>query len=109
MTYLPLIDSCDECGVCCMKHRVPPFTLMDDGIEIVPPGVPGRARILRLLERLEQTDLDNAGTCIWFDAVTKTCRHYDDRPAVCRQFQMGADGCRELRREFRIELGHPQG
>lgn len=36
--------------------------------------------------------------CIWLDAETKRCRHYEHRPSVCREFPVGGDDCREARK-----------
>jgi uncharacterized protein len=36
--------------------------------------------------------------CLWFDPVTRQCRHYAWRPQVCRDYELGGDACL-LRRE----------
>jgi Fe-S-cluster containining protein len=36
--------------------------------------------------------------CIWYDEVTRRCRHYDYRPLACRQFEVGSYDCRDARR-----------
>ena len=33
------------------------------------------------------------GPCFWFDQKTRGCKHYDHRPRVCRDFQVGAAEC----------------
>jgi Fe-S-cluster containining protein len=31
--------------------------------------------------------------CIWLDLATKRCRHYDYRPRLCRDFELGGEDC----------------
>jgi Fe-S-cluster containining protein len=33
------------------------------------------------------------GGCLWFDRAKKACLHYDERPEVCRQFELGGEEC----------------
>jgi Fe-S-cluster containining protein len=37
--------------------------------------------------------------CLWFDAATRRCRHYDWRPQVCQDYELGGDACLILRKE----------
>jgi Fe-S-cluster containining protein len=44
------------------------------------------------------------GPCIWFDAATKQCRHYEYRPDLCRdEIMPGDDECRLWRQEEGID------
>jgi Fe-S-cluster containining protein len=36
--------------------------------------------------------------CLWLDPQTRTCRHYEHRPEVCREFEVGSADCRRWRR-----------
>jgi Fe-S-cluster containining protein len=31
--------------------------------------------------------------CLWYDAETRRCKHYQYRPSVCREFEVGGEGC----------------
>lgn len=33
------------------------------------------------------------GPCFWFDQETRSCKHYDYRPRVCRDFAVGCTDC----------------
>ena len=94
MDALPIIDSCDECGVCCMHMAVPPYS---DG-EFIPMSVMHDLADVQESRRLQ---LAAWGTdfvpCGFLDLVTRKCRHYDHRPAVCREFERGGEECREFR------------
>lgn len=41
---------------------------------------------------------------MWYDEVTKRCRHYEHRPQVCRAFSPGEPACNGMR----LELGLPK-
>lgn len=41
---------------------------------------------------------DRSLPCLWFDEVKKRCRHYDHRPAACREAVVpGDEFCHEFR------------
>jgi Fe-S-cluster containining protein len=46
--------------------------------------------------------------CLWFDVPTRRCRHYEDRPPVCREFEVGGEGCLGWREEFGINSPHAE-
>jgi Fe-S-cluster containining protein len=31
--------------------------------------------------------------CLWLDPQTRRCRHYEHRPVVCRDFEVGGEEC----------------
>ena len=33
------------------------------------------------------------GPCYWFDHKTRGCKHYENRPRVCRDFAVGSTDC----------------
>jgi Fe-S-cluster containining protein len=37
--------------------------------------------------------------CLWWDPVTKKCRHYEWRPVVCRDFAVGEEDYLRIRKE----------
>lgn len=43
--------------------------------------------------------------CLWYDAATHQCRHYEHRPETCRDaIHPGDEGCLATRKAFRIPL-----
>jgi Fe-S-cluster containining protein len=36
--------------------------------------------------------------CLWYDAGSGRCRHYEYRPRACRAFEVGGVDCRDARR-----------
>lgn len=114
MIDLPVISDCHDCGACCRTMSSPP------GYAVITIRGPDQwpdeedvARCLALTGEAKRT-LDEycawlvasrpkgERPCIWFDPATRACRHYDDRPNICRDFAMGSDGCRNWRREFNV-------
>ena len=85
-------DPCENCGRCCDTQGTPPFThcLGDEP----PPHLAWDidAHAMRY---------DQGLPCLWYDAETKRCRHYEHRPQVCRSFTPGEPACNQ----WRIELG----
>jgi Fe-S-cluster containining protein len=41
--------------------------------------------------------------CLWFDAETGRCRHYEYRPRACREFALGGTDCHDARRRAGID------
>lgn len=76
--------SCNGCGLCCMWESQPPF---GDGEE--KPDI-------------EITPNPFNTPCCWLDLETKKCKHYEHRPKICRDFQLGGSDCVELRRRANI-------
>jgi Fe-S-cluster containining protein len=40
--------------------------------------------------------------CVWFEAETGRCRHYEYRPLACREFELGGQDCQDARRRAGI-------
>lgn len=94
--------SCDNCGLCCLHMRTPPF-------------IPGEGRWAQLSQRLkdeverhalrktpQSRRLDTLGMkesapCLWYDMRTMRCREYKWRPRTCRDFVVGEDPCLDFR------------
>ncbi len=36
--------------------------------------------------------------CLWFDPVGRVCRHYEYRPPLCREYELGSRACLQLRK-----------
>ena len=41
-------------------------------------------------------------TCIWFDNEAKKCRFYEHRPNICRELEVGSEGCRTWRQMYNV-------
>jgi Fe-S-cluster containining protein len=98
MKQLPVIESCDGCGACCMQQGHPPYT--DEERQYVPYEL--LSPIDEYVASFEGED-DTGRPCIWLDLATRSCLHYDHRPQVCRDFERGSDECRVVRWRYRIQ------
>jgi Fe-S-cluster containining protein len=106
---LPLINraiSCNDCAACCQHIGHPPFEL--DLRSGKPKLIPGKSESQADFWRFEnaprsarsaylKTEGHDGFPCIWLDKVTRRCRHYDCRPAMCREFERGGDDCLAIR------------
>ena len=102
---LPVIESCDGCGACCLVVSQPPFVRVFDGA-----GEEAWERLRwdrpdLLAELLADTRARRShggpfhGTpCLWFDPAARRCRHHELRPRACREFAVGGTDCRDARR-----------
>lgn len=48
---------------------------------------------------LPKGELD--GPCFWFDQQSRRCKHHEHRPRVCRDFEVGSQGCLSWRQWLR--------
>ena len=92
---LPVIDSCDDCGACCMLTPVPPFQPGEEIARDVPDEL-----LTPIHERIAADQQFELIPCVWYEADTKKCSHYEYRPKACRDFEMGSDLCRISRWEI---------
>ncbi len=85
---LPIV--CDGCGACCLEIGTPPFL----GFEIYNLPEPLRNEVLtnNTIDR-EESKLP----CYWFDIKTRKCKHYEYRPQLCRDFEVGCISCLKYR------------
>lgn len=105
VVILPVIESCDGCGACCMEQCSPPFIGPNDPeLESLPPEVLASYRA-----GMKQRDVDgwpDAVPCFWFDQQTRKCSHYGHRPEICRDaLERGDEGCLLWREQFGVEAG----
>lgn len=113
---LPVLESCDGCGACCLEQGAPPDyvalrlhpefdadpTFADDATRLA--NLPAEAATL-LVEYLQVTAagrLASNGACVWFDHLSKSCRFYDWRPSTCRVFELNSGGCHIYRRRHGV-------
>lgn len=110
MISLPLLppESCDGCGLCCEGIGSP--VLLYASRPGLPPQHPFRPADLPQ-NLIEEIDHHFAGLtrgqepqdrCLWFDPVGRACLHYEFRPQICRDYELGARACLQRRRD---ELG----
>lgn len=111
---LPIIDTCDGCGACCLQQESPPgyliIALRDEAYDEEDrrryEAMPEEARreIEKYAADLGEHGHPNNNICIWFDEETRKCRYYEHRPSICRDaLQVGDAGCRSWRQEYGIE------
>ncbi len=111
LAVLDPADPCGGCGVCCLHVVFPPFWAR------WPLGTPGNdpdwvrlaterpdlaAGIEADYERRKAAGLcrrDYEAPCLWYDASSRRCKHYDYRPDVCRDFEPGGEDCMRFREE----------
>jgi Fe-S-cluster containining protein len=113
---LPVLESCDGCGACCLEQGAPPDyvalrlnpefaddpSFADDAARLA--NLPAEAANL-LAEYLQATaagHLPTNGACVWFDHSSKSCRFYDWRPSTCRVFELNSGGCHIYRRRHGV-------
>ncbi len=92
-----LPTSCDGCGACCMHAQEPPFAGVN-GVAAGPdPYWDNLPEFLKLeIESLRsevQSNSRRCEPCLWLDLATKRCRHYEHRPKLCRDFELGGEEC----------------
>ncbi|MBX3449283.1 MAG: YkgJ family cysteine cluster protein [Planctomycetaceae bacterium] len=106
LSILP-VETCDGCGLCCQGIGSPVAIYasrpgLPDPHPSRPPDLP--AELIReindhfsgLFRGQEPQD-----ACLWFDRATLRCRHYEYRPPICREYQLGGSECQRRRAEER--------
>jgi Fe-S-cluster containining protein len=105
-------ETCDGCGLCCEgigspvalyvsrsswsgAHPFRPADLPEELIREIDDHFGGLFRGQEPQER-----------CLWFDPMARRCRHYEWRPQVCRDYELGGDACLSRRREYRDTQAH---
>jgi Fe-S-cluster containining protein len=92
-------QSCDGCGLCCLGIGSPVLWYASHyqtltGHPFRPAGLPQQLideidtafdGLMRGQEPQEQ--------CLWFNATTRKCRHYEWRPQVCKDYELGGTAC----------------
>ncbi|MEH6651721.1 MAG: YkgJ family cysteine cluster protein [Motiliproteus sp.] len=84
--------SCDNCEACCCRLKVMLFT---------DTGVPDRFIESDDWGALSMRQLDD-GWCAALDRNSLRCSIYQQRPLICREFEMGAEECLTERAEIII-------
>lgn len=99
-------ESCDGCGLCCQGIGSPVLIYArrpeyQDKHPYRPADLPP--------ELAAEIDLHFSGLlrgqepqtqCLWYDAANRGCRHYEYRPQLCRDYELGGRACLSLRRQL---------
>lgn len=110
---LPVL-SCDGCGECCRHQVMPPFVpdffgpdLRNDEFDAFKRDWPELAAGLKAEyeRKTRENDWPDDAPCFWFDQATGRCKHYEARPEICRDFEVGCDDCLRYREEAGIGDG----
>ena len=107
MNSLPLLppETCEGCGLCCegigspvllyasrpglpTPHPFRPADLPQDLIDEIDNHFAGLTRGQESQDR-----------CLWFDPVARACRHYEFRPQICQDYELGGRACLQRRRD----------
>lgn len=100
---LPLIQSCEGCGACCMGMNSPPFIGRDDPELLAAPLDVHKSYEDGMVQR-DRDGWPDFVPCFWLDLETRKCKHYEHRPEVCRDaLVINDDGCRHWREEYKID------
>jgi Fe-S-cluster containining protein len=102
-------DTCDDCGLCCQGVGSP-VMVYQSRPDIAGPH-PARPPDLPqpLIEEIDAHFLGLARgyepqeSCLWYDPEARCCKHYEWRPPICRQYELGGQDCRKLRRPFVLD------
>lgn len=87
------VTNCDGCGACCRNQPFPPFTRHDS--DTLPAHL--------VDELLGAGKREDPEACLWLDEVTGRCTHYEHRPILCREFELGGDVCLYVRELHQID------
>ena len=112
MSELPILapESCDGCGLCC-EGIGSPVLLYQTRPELQGPHPFRPAGLPQDL--IDEIDRHFAGVprghepqerCLWFDPKSRRCRHYEWRPQICHEYELGGPQCVTLRAERAREL-----
>ena len=112
-----MADWCNNCGLCCMHMRTPPFLgYSDPEWRALPQELKDELNtwfrydgvLKRIVNspRYDMVDMKHGDDfpCIWLNLATGKCRHYEHRPSVCRDYEVGNESCRELRLAVKLTI-----
>lgn len=101
---------CDSCGACCREQESPPgYVAILAGIDWPDQDDVGRVRSMPVELRaelrrymLDDCRHDRSPACLWYDAETRRCRHYEWRPSTCREFAADSPECHGWREAYQV-------
>lgn len=103
-------ESCEGCGLCCEgigspvllyqsflgtegEHPYRPADLPQNLIDEIDSQLGGLFR-----------GQEPQQACLWFDAEKRICGHYEWRPQICRDYELGGTACLLRRADYQSEL-----
>jgi Fe-S-cluster containining protein len=106
LKHLPIVYDCEGCGVCCMHMGTPPgfvYYLPRKGEKIskeareredyqIVKSLPAklRAELRAYYNAVDRGELEDRtgydAPCPWLDERTMRCKHYENRPTICREY-----------------------
>lgn len=98
---LPMLDSCEGCGICCTEQALLPVSwylgvYAAGDITKLPSELQAELREIRGTAMLEGFPPDGS-PCVWYDAEAKTCKNYEHRPGICHDLKLNSPGCKRWR------------
>lgn len=116
---LSIISTCDDCGACCREMAFPPgFEMMFLApassvarqemmeapdvrrFQTLPPSAVDELRVR--FQAIEAGRVSRYSPCVWFDPIARQCRHYEHRPEICRNFEVGSPACGRWRTKYNV-------
>lgn len=94
--------TCTDCGACCATQCSPPFIGTTDPEYLALPA-DVRANYDDRLGKRNADGWPDDVPCFWLTSEFR-CLHYEHRPEICREFQVGSEGCRTWRDKFLIDV-----
>jgi len=85
--------TCDDCGLCCMAMTTPPFT--PEELKQLEPEL--KEQVITHRRSVRAWGGGKKTPCMWLDLLTGKCKHYEDRPSLCRNAKIGDPFCLEAR------------
>ena len=96
--------TCEDCGACCATMCSPllmPEHIDATEINALPADV--RKDFKDGMEAREKHGWIPDVPCFWLTDDLK-CKHYEHRPDICREFEVGSEACQTWRDEFNIDV-----
>jgi Fe-S-cluster containining protein len=107
---LPVVTDCRNCGACCTEQSGLPVSWYLGGAFPLgerlklPPALLAEMQAILDGWLVNGFPADNA-PCVWYNAETRQCAHHDNRPEICREFEIGEKSCLDWRRRKGIDQG----
>lgn len=97
--------NCNGCGLCCQNQPSPPFTCdEDEDWKSLPQELKDEIDTYVMSPRYNDTH-----PCFWLDGNGR-CRHYEHRPEICRDYELGGEACLAEREHLiQIDPGPQRG
>ena len=77
-------NSCENCCACCLFCGLPP-TVTREEFNSLPQNFRDE-----IIDKYDETKVID-GPCLWLESGI--CRHYEYRPKICIDFEIGSSGC----------------